>query len=389
MITPNPLVAAVATPAIAESRRWVEGRSFPADRPLIDLAQAVPADPPADALIDHLAARLRDPAIHRYTEIPGILPLREALAARIERIYGGTVGADRVVVTAGCNQAFCLAVMALAQAGDEVILPLPYYFNHQMWLEMLGIRPRHLAFRADAGGIPDLDEAARAIGPRTRAIVLVTPSNPTGAITPAATIRGFYDLAKRHRIALILDETYLDYLPTDEPAHDLFRDPDWAGTLVHLYSFSKVYSLTGYRVGALAAGPGVTDAVEKALDCVAICAPRIGQEAALFGLRHLDGWVAGKVAEMRGRAQVFRSALSQVPGFRLVSLGAYFAYLEHPFAGQDATRVARRLVDEASLLTLPGTMFGPGQERFLRLAFANAPGEAAPTVAARLASVTP
>ncbi|MGF6228422.1 aspartate/methionine/tyrosine aminotransferase [Inquilinus ginsengisoli] len=389
MTTLNPLLAAVAAPPIAEAQRWVEGRFFPADRPLIDLAQAVPGYSPPEALTAHLAERLRDPAVHRYTAILGLPALRAALAARFARYYGGAIGpapitSANVAITAGCNQAFCLTMAALARPGDQVVLPLPYYFNHRMWLDATGIEALHPAFRPDAGGVPDVDEVARLVTDRTRAIVLVTPNNPTGAIYPAETLRAFYDLAKRRGIALVLDETYIDFLPTDDRPHDLFEDPDWASTVVHLYSFSKVFAITGHRVGALTAGPALMAQIEKAMDCVAICAPRIGQEAALFGLDQLGGWVQGNTAAMRERAKVFRTALSQLGGWRLVSLGAFFAYLEHPFPERNAVEVARGLALEHNLLTLPGSMFGPGQERFLRVAFANVGSDAAPIVADRL-----
>ncbi|MGK9232168.1 aminotransferase [Inquilinus limosus] len=386
MVTLNPLLAAVAAPPIAEAQRWVEGRSFPADRPLIDLAQAVPGYAPPEALTAHLAERLRDPAVHRYTAILGLPALRAALAARFARYYGGAIGPANVAITAGCNQAFCLAMAALARPGDQVVLPLPYYFNHRMWLDATGIEALHPAFRPDAGGVPDVEEVARLITDRTRAIVLVTPNNPTGAIYPAETLRAFYDLARRRGIALVLDETYIDFLPTDDRPHDLFEDPDWGSTVVHLYSFSKVFAITGHRVGALTAGPALMAQVEKAMDCVAICAPRIGQEAALFGLEQIGGWVRANTASMRERATVFRAALSQLEGWRLVSLGAFFAYLKHPFPGRDAVAVARGLALEHNLLTLPGSMFGPGQDRFLRVAFANVGSDVAPIVADRLAA---
>ncbi|HEV7370240.1 aminotransferase [Arenibaculum sp.] len=380
----NPLLAAVETPPVAEARNWVRGRSFPADRPLVDLAQAVPGHPPADALIDHLAVRLRDPQVHRYTDVLGEPELREAHAGHMSTFYGSPVAPGQVAITAGCNQAFCLAVMAVAGAGDDVILPLPYYFNHSMWLGMMGVGAVHLPFRPEAAGVPDVEQAARLIGPRTRAIVLVTPNNPTGAVLPPATIRAFFDLARQRGIALILDETYKDFVAGGEPPHRLFADPDWGGTLIQLYSFSKVFALTGYRVGSLIASERMVAQVEKALDTMAICAPRIGQDAALFGLTSLGDWVADNSRAMGRRADAFHAGLSSLRGWRLVSLGAYFAYMEHPLEGVRSDVVARRLVDEHNLLALPGTMFGPGQERFLRLAFANVDEGLVPVVVERL-----
>jgi aspartate/methionine/tyrosine aminotransferase len=382
----NPLLSRVAEPPIAEAHGWIKGRSFPAGKPLIDVAQAVPGYPPPRALTDRLAQVIGEPAMARYTDIEGLPDLRAALAADIGAMYGAGIAADDVLITAGCNQAYCLATLALAKAGEEVIVPLPYYFNHQMWLDMQGIRALHLPFRADRGGVPDPQEAARLITPATRAILLVTPNNPTGAIYPPAAIRAFYDLAKSRGLALILDETYRDFLPEDGAPHDLFGDTGWRDTLVHLYSFSKVFCLTGYRVGAIVAGPRLNAEIAKAMDTVAICAPRIGQVAALEGLRSLGDWRRGNTELMRDRLAVLRQALKRNDlGYELISSGAYFAYLRHPHRGLSAAQVARRLADDQNILCLPGSMFGGGQEEFLRFAFANVPAESMPAIAERLA----
>jgi aspartate/methionine/tyrosine aminotransferase len=382
----NPSLAAVIEPPIAEAQAWIKGRSFPAEKPLIDVAQAVPGYPPSKALTDHLARVIGDPAMSRYTDIEGLPELRAALANDIGVAYGATIAAEQVLITAGCNQAFCLAILALAGAGDEVMLPLPYYFNHQMWLDMQGIRAVHLPFRADRGGVPDPAEAAARITPRTRAIVLVTPNNPTGAIYPPDVIDAFYRLAQAHNLALVLDETYRDFLPDDAPPHALFRERDWPDTLVHLYSFSKVFCLTGYRVGAAVCGPRLGAQIAKAMDTVAICAPRIGQVAALEGLRALGGWRRANTALMRDRLAALRQAFRRNDlGYEPVSAGAYFAYVRHPFDGMPAAAVARRLADQQNILCLPGSMFGGGQEAYLRFAFANVAAEAMPAIAARLA----
>jgi aspartate/methionine/tyrosine aminotransferase len=385
-LRPNPLLAAVAEPPIAEAHGWIRGRQFPADKPLIDVAQAVPGYPPPAALSDHLARVVSEPRLSRYTEIVGTLALRTALAADMNAQYTGDLGAADLLISGGCNQAFCLATLALAGPGDEVLLPLPYYFNHQMWLEMVGITPVHLPFRPDRGGVPDPADAAARIGPKTRAIVLVTPNNPTGAVYPPEVIAEFHALARAHGIALVLDETYRDFLPEDGAPHDLFRDNDWRDALVHLYSFSKVFALTGYRVGAVAAGPELLAEITKAMDTVAICAPHVGQEAALYGLQHLGDWRRANTALMRERRAGLVDALRRNDlGYELVSCGAYFAYLRHPHGGRSATEVARRLAAEENMLCLPGSMFGPGQDGFLRLAFANVEASVMPDIAARLA----
>ena len=380
----NALVDRVLEPPIGEAWSWVQGRDFPTNRPLLDVCQAVPGYPPDETLRRHIAERALLPETARYTDIAGIAPLRAALAADIAARYGGRVEPRHVLITAGCNQAFYTAMIALARAGDEVILPLPFYFNHEMTLSGLGIRPVPLPCDADAGGVPDAAEAAALISPATRAIVLVTPNNPTGAVYPPATIRAFHDLSRARGIALVVDETYRDFLD-DRPPHDLFADPAWDGTLVHLYSFSKAYALTGYRVGAVACDARLAGAMAKVLDCVQISAPRIGQDAALYGLAHLDGFRRAKRTLMAERAAALRAAFT-TPGltYRLLSCGAYFAYVRHPFDGEPSVAVARRLATEHNLLCLPGSFFGPGQDAYLRFAFANLDADWMPVIAERL-----
>lgn len=380
----NPWLAAVEPSPIGETKRWVLGRTFPPDRPLIDLSQAVPGYPPAMALREHLGKVLLDPAMHGYTPILGVPALREHYAAHLSSFYGAKIGAGEVGITSGCNQAFCLALMSIAKAGDQVILPRPHYFNHDMWMRMQGIEPVSLDFRPGSGAVPSAEDAARLIGPKTRAIVLISPNNPTGAVYPPATIHAFFELAKKHGIALLLDETYKDFLPQGARPHELFSDPSWRGTLVHLYSFSKVFALTGYRVGAVTAGAALMAEIEKAMDCVSICPPRLGQEAALYGLQHLLPWARENTQGLKARADLLGHGLERSNRWRLVSIGAYFAYVEHPFAGEKSTAVSKRLADEENLLTIPGDMFGAGQERFVRLAFANVSDDRIPAVLERL-----
>ena len=366
----NPNVSATAEPPIPEAMSWLAEAGITLQRPLLNLAQAVPSYPPADRLRDAMARAAQKVETAFYTPILGIEPLRERFAETLSRDYAGQVDPDDVAISAGGNHAFCMAVMALAGPGDEIIVPQPCYFNHEMWCTMQGIRVVPLPCHAGpAGLLPDPKVAKSLIGPRTRAILLVSP---TGTVYSPELMQAFFDLAHQNQIALLIDETYRDFLPDGPPPHGLFKDPRWRDGFIHLYSFSKAYSLTGYRVGALTAGPRIMAAIGKIADTVTICPSHIGQLAASYGLEHLAEWKRQRRDEMINRVVALDQAFAQNPaGYRLRSRGAFFAYLEHPYPDRSAADVARMLVRDQAIFMLPGPIFGVGQDRYLRAAFAN------------------
>ncbi|OYX20397.1 MAG: hypothetical protein B7Z04_06320 [Rhodobacterales bacterium 32-66-9] len=387
----NPAFAATEPPPVMEARRWIEGVSFPADRPLINVSQAAPVDSPPLGLRQALAeAALNDPNAHLYGPVLGLPALREEIAAQWSATYGGSIAPHQVAITQGCNQAFCTVMATLAGPGDEVILTTPWYFNHKMWLDMASVTT--VPLETDATLIPSAEMAAALISDRTRAIVLVSPNNPGGVEYPAETLAAFRDLCRARGLALIVDETYRDFDSRSGAPHDLFRDPDWAGTLIQLYSFSKAYRLTGHRVGAVVASPERLAEVEKFLDTVAICPSQLGQIGALWGMRNLGQWLAGERDEILSRRAAMVAGFTRLPGWRLLGCGAYFAYVEHPYAmASDA--LCKRLVTGASLLMLPGTMFQPegsaAGRRQIRIAFANVDATGIAEVIRRLAAFRP
>ena len=226
--------------------------------------------------------------------------------------------------------------------------------------------------------------------PRIKAIVLVTPNNPTGAEYPPDLVAAFAALARENSAMLVLDETYRDFLSRDGRPHDLFADPSWRDWLVHLYSFSKAFRLTGHRTGALIASPERLAQAEKVLDTVTICPPQLGQKAALWGLRNLTDWLAAERAEILARRAAALAAVAALPGWRVLGCGAYFLYVEHPHP-LASNELAPLLVRELSLLMLPGTMFAPPGDaaatRQLRMAFANVSAEGLRTLGDRLATL--
>ena len=367
----NPLVADTGTPPIPEAQAWLT-RYRGAFGPAINMSQAVPGYPPHPDFMARLAEAAASVDAARYGPIAGDADLRAAYAGHLAALSGGDIEAADVAITAGCNMGFVAALMLVAKAGDAVLLPSPWYFNHEMTARMLGIAARPLPCDPQAGFVPDPDEAGRLIDARTRAIVLVTPNNPTGAIYPEHVIAAFADLCRRRGLWLVIDETYRDFLPASHGrAHGLFADGAWRECVIGLYSFSKAYCIPGYRLGAVAADAPVIGELSKIVDCIQICPPRAGQRALAWGIDALSAWRDENRREMHRRAETFRRTLGQSPEWQVDSIGAYFAYVRHPFAGETAAAVAEKLAVERGVLALPGSYFGAGQDTHLRMAFGN------------------
>src|SRR3954468_5758779 len=273
----NPLIADVGSPPIPEAQAWT--RLYDGSHgPLINLSQAVPGHPPHPDFLKRLAASAGSGEGAQYGPINGDGALRSAYAADLSRIYEGRIGAADVAITAGCNLAFFAAMMLVARHGDAVLLPTPWYFNHQMSLEMLGVEPRPLPCRPESGFVPDVADAERLIDERVRAIVLVTPNNPTGAVYPAHVVEAFAELCRRKGIFLVIDETYRDFLPAGvNRAHGVFSGEAWRGSVIQLYSFSKSFAIPGHRTGAVTADTALIEQLAKILDTIQICAPRAAQ----------------------------------------------------------------------------------------------------------------
>jgi len=378
-------------PPIKAARKWLEGMEFPANRPLIDVSQAAPTAPPPlkmrQAMADHV---LSEGDAHLYGPILGNLDLRASLAGKWSRIYKTDFSQENIAITSGCNQAFCAVVASLCQAGDDVILTAPWYFNHDMWLTLSDVNTRPLY--CDNTLIPDPNDAEKMINDRTRAICLVTPNNPVGVEYSDVLLNDYMELSQKHNVKLIVDETYLDFRTIDD-VHTLWAHPAAQDHLIVLYSFSKAYRLTGHRVGAVIASPHQINEIEKFLDTVTICPAQTGQFAAKWGLEHLDDWVEQERQKMIQKLTKLRQTFERlVPfGWKLLGSGAYFAYIAHPFK-MTSISAAQALLKQGHVLALPGAFFSPDETRLghnhLRVAFANIDAETIETLVDRLIEVS-
>ncbi|KAA0971271.1 aminotransferase [Aureimonas fodinaquatilis] len=383
----NPLVETLTAPPIPHVQSWARAYSG-ACGPLIDLSQAVPGYAPHHDLLAALGQCASDPRLAGYGAIEGEPELRTAYAKHVAGLYGTSVHMGSVQITAGCNQAFTAALMAVASAGDAVLLTNPCYFNHETTLTMLGISANTVACKPELGFVPGAADIDTAITPKTKAVVLVSPNNPTGAVYPAELLCEIFDLCKRRGIWLILDETYRDFMdPLDLASGPMGRE-DWRENLIQLYSFSKSFCIPGHRLGAVTAGEAVIRQMAKVMDNLQICAPRAVQHAVAPLIPVLENWREQNRQEINRRASAMQSSIALVPGWKLNSIGAYFAFVRHPYPGRTSADVAQQLAKQLGLITLPGSYFGEELDDFLRLAFANVEVSPIQEACARLKSLT-
>jgi len=380
----NPNLKNLYTPPICEFRSKA-GAMLDPTRPILDLNQAVPDYLPPECVRRDLTAAMKGKTVFRYTADEGMSELRQAIAEDLNRLYRRHFAAGDIMVTAGANSGFFLALSALAAPGDEIVLLSPYYFNHFMAARILGISVREVRMEAAHGFVPPVEKILEVINPRTRAVVLVNPGNPTGASCSQDAVDALYRVCREAGIWLISDEVYnLFHEDYPHPASPLNIE-DSLEHVVSLHSFSKTFSITGLRVGFNVASPELQSHILKSQDTISICAPAPGQVAALAGLRGGRSWLEDRIAEMHGRSRAFEKLFQErnLP-FRILSRGAFFVYLEHDFP-ESSLVLCERLIARENLVMLPGSYFGTGQEKAIRAALGNMQEDRIPEVLDALA----
>jgi len=349
----------------------------------VSLAQGMVAYPPPAAAIRAAAEAGATAQASRYGPVDGLPELRRAIAGKLARDNGidSRAGDQRIMVTAGANMAFVNAVLAITEPGDEVILPQPYYFNHEMSVRMLGCTP--VAGACDAAYVPRVDALAGALTARTRAIVTVSPNNPTGAVYPPAVIAAIDRLCREAGLYHIRDEAY-EYFRYDGGTPATPGDPERS---IHLYSLSKSYGFAGWRIGYMLAPAALHEALLKAQDSNLICATHVAQAAAAACLATGPDYCRARLPELeRGRDALLQALRPLAPAVTANRPeGAFYVMLSLPPALEDFA-VARRLVEEFGVGVIPGSAFGITEGCSLRVSYGALTGAALEDAVARLAA---
>ena len=323
----------------------------------LSLAQGIPwFGPPAE--VHNTAA----PTHGNYGPANGLPELLEALRQKLAQ-ENNIREVPGLLVTAGSNMAFYYTVLAATDPGDELILPLPSYFNHEMAITMAGARVRHVPLSPD--GIPDLDAIAALIGPATRAVVTVSPNNPTGVIYPADTLRAINQLCQHHGLLHISDEAYEYYTYGARHYSPAARAADCT---VSLYSFSKGYGMAGWRVGYMVYPERLQPALTKLQDTILISPPIPNQLAALAALQQGSRYCRERLPPLQTARQQLTQIIQQHGGQLLPGTGAFYLYARLPTRMQPRALV-EWLVREHRILTVPGDCFGIHEPGWIRLSY--------------------
>lgn len=337
----------------------------------LSLGQGVVGYGPPPGIHAQLERFLAEPSHHKYQPVAGIPDLLAALTHTLATENGLTVGTEnRLMVTAGGNQAFMNAVLAIADPGDEFILPTPYYFNQEMAVTMANCRP--VLVPTDANHQLDLDALRAAITPRTRAIITVSPNNPTGAVYPAATLRAVNELCAARGLYHISDEAYQHFTYDGATHFSAATLPGAAAHTISLFSLSKSHGFASWRLGWMLYPAALEAALRKVQDTLLICPPVVSQFAAVGALAAGPGWVreqrrgieAARTIVQRELAALAADGLCTVPP----AVGAFY-FLVRVRSEMPALQMAERLIREHGVAVIPGNAFGLTTGCYLRVAY--------------------
>lgn len=339
-------------------------RSFPGT---ISLGQGIVYYPPPPEATD-LTKFFADPTNHQYKPIEGIAPLIAAITAKLQTFNNIEIDKQAIIVTAGSNMGFMNALLAITLVGDEVILQTPYYFNHEMAIQIAGCCPVFVPTDENYQLRPDA--IAQAITDKTKAVVTISPNNPTGAVYSEAALKEVNQLCRDRGIYHISDEAY-EYFTYDGVKHiSPGAFPQSNAHTISLYSLSKAYGFASWRIGYMVIPEHLLVAIKKVQDTNLICPPVISQYAALGALHAGFDYCQSHIQAIAKVRQVVLHSLNSLQGLCTIAPanGAFYFFLKvHTQLG--AFELTERLIREHHVAVLPGTAFGMDRGCYLRVAY--------------------
>jgi aspartate/methionine/tyrosine aminotransferase len=303
----------------------------------------------------------------KYTPNAGIRPLRELIATRASRRSSTPIDPARIVVTVGAVGALFTAVMSVTDSGHEVLIPDPGWPNYESIVRLAGATPVRFRLRPETGFLPDLAELQAKLTSATRAIMLNTPGNPTGAVFPRAVMEAIGELVSARDLYVISDEVYEDLVFEGEHVSVAGLGLDDQAFVVS--GFSKTYAMTGWRLGYLVCPPHLAGIAATLQEPVTSCAPAVVQKAGEVALAGSQDCVARFTAIYRRRRDLVVEVLGRTGLLPVIPAGAFYALVDVSRTGRDSTTFAKEFLLAENVAVVPGATFGPSCDRFVRVAF--------------------
>ncbi len=357
-------VRAVQTPIIPTINAMV--RTNPGT---ISLGQGVAYYGPPQQAYDAVAKHLHSSQLNNYGPVEGISEFTAALSNKLQKYNGVRIDQDNAIfVTAGSNMAFSSLIPAIADPGDEIILLTPYYFNHEMAVRLANAIP--VTVPTQSNFHPNIEAIKQVITNKTRAVVTISPNNPTGAVYTKEELTAINQLCAQHGIYHISDEAYEDFIYDRQTHFSPASLPNTSEHTISLYSFSKAYGFAGWRVGYMVIPAGLFASLKKIQDTVLISPPIVSQIAAIGALSAPDDYIKNNLAEIIASRKTCLDLLNQssLLAEPANSEGAFYIFIKLNSQHNDF-EIAQQLIEQFGVATIPGSAFEATGGTYLRISY--------------------
>jgi aspartate/methionine/tyrosine aminotransferase len=335
----------------------------------ISLGQGVVYYDPPQSALDRASQLHSSENYHLYSTVDGLNELRDCISFKLKSDNNINLSdQQKIVVTAGANMGFMNAMMAITDPGDEIILLRPYYFNHEMAVNMVSCKA--VTVDTDSTYQPCLEKISSAITSKTKAVVTVSPNNPSGAVYPASTLESINKICKENGIYHISDEAYEYFTYGDIKHYSVASDPDSHEHTISLYSLSKAYGFASWRIGYMVIPKHLSMSVKKAQDTILICPARITQEAAVSALQEGQKYTISHLRQIKTVRDELYAALQSINNLCTTpnTTGAFY-FLVKLNTTLTGMQVVERLIKEYKIAVIPGETFGMVDGCYCRIAY--------------------
>lgn len=354
----------------------LEAAKFP---DVVSLAQGIPSFDTPSAIKKRAENALKRGVVAKYSLSPGLPELRELVEISLAKENMFYDWQKEIIITAGSIEAITAAILAITLPGDEIIVPEPSYTSYREVITLAGCRPVFVPLNEEKDWSLDLDLLKKAVSPKTKALLYCNPNNPTGTVYSRENLLGLAELARAHNFFLLSDEVYKDFIFEEEKIFSLAQLPELRKLVIRIFSFSKAYAMTGWRLGYLSSDEEIVREILKVHDSLVTCAPVISQYAALGALEMGERDIANFRKEFKKRRDLICARLEKLKEtFSFIKpRGAYYVFprlnntswLSSEDGEGISWQAALTLLRKIQVAVVPGAAFGPSGENHLRLSF--------------------